>query len=109
MVTLFTDDHVFFGIRMNQMECGDVLCMATLVQGKQEDIGKCILMGFAGSKFARKVIPKGWCSIQVTAFTSCGGSETCPIPSGWKDPLKHKTVKDARGQIILWPEELLHM
>jgi len=91
------------------MECGDVISMAAIIQGKEEDIGKGVLMGFAGSKFSRKVIPNGWCTIKVSSYTPTGGSEACPIPCGWKDQGKHKTVRDVEGRIILWPHSLVHV
>jgi len=48
-----------------------------------------------------EVVPKGWCTIKVSSYTPNGGSEVCPIPSGWKDQGKQKTIRDADGRIIL--------
>lgn len=91
------------------MECGDAIHIAAIIKGRNEDIGKGVLMGLAGSKISRKVIPKGWCSIQVTSIMPTGAKEACPIPCGWKPPVKYKTLKDAEGHIILWSDELLHL
>lgn len=35
------------------MQCGNVILMGTIIEGKEEDIGKGVLMGFVGSKFSR--------------------------------------------------------
>lgn len=91
------------------MECGDVVSMAAIIHGKQEDVGTAILMGLGGSKFLRKVIPKGWCSIKVTSYNATVASESCPFPCGWKDHMKQKTLKEAEGRLILWPESMLHI
>jgi len=90
------------------MECGDVIRVFAILCGKKKEIAKGIVMGLAGTKYARKIIPKGWRAIKVTAYTCYGANEACPIPTGWADQVKQKTIKEANGRTILWPDVLLH-
>lgn len=89
------------------MDCGDVVRVFAVVKGIQKEIAKGILMGLAGSKHARKVIPKGWRSIKLTAYKGTAGNELCPIPTGWAEVLKEMTVEQAEGRTILWPDNLV--
>jgi len=64
------------------MDCGDVVRVFTFTEGKKEEIGRAIVMGLAGFKYARKEILEGWCCIKVTMYTSSGASKVCAFPLG---------------------------
>ena len=89
------------------MDCRDVIQVCALINGKGTEVGKGIVMGLAGSKFGRKVIPNGWSSIKFTADTCSGSGESCPFPAGWTD-MKQQTVREANGKTVVWPNSLLH-
>lgn len=89
------------------MDCGDVVRMYALIGGTEVEVGKGIIMGLAGSKFGRKVIPNGWSCIKLTAYTFKGFGEACPFPAGWTD-VKQQTMKEANGKTIVWPNSFLH-
>lgn len=56
-----------------QVDCGDVVRLLSEIGGIKKEIGKGIVMGLVGSKFSRKIIPKGWRSVKLTSYTF-GGS-----------------------------------
>ena len=82
--------------------------MYAIIARKKEEVAKDIVMALAGSKHAKRVIPKGWRCVKMTFYTSNAATKTCPIPVGWADPVKYRTVKEAIGRIIMWPNSLLH-
>jgi hypothetical protein len=90
------------------MDCGDVVRMYASLDGRKKEVAKGIVMALAGTKHAKKVTPKGWRCVKITSFTSDAASEACPIPAGWADKVKYKTVKEAIGRTIPWPDSLLH-
>lgn len=90
------------------MECRDLVLLLAISGGKIEEIGKAIVMGLAGSKYVRKMIPKGWKLVKVYTYTIVGASEPCPIPAGWDGVLRYNKLKDAEGRNILWPDSLMH-
>lgn len=89
------------------MDCGDVVRVYDFTEGRKEEIGKGIVMGLAGSKYSKKVIPKGWRCIKLTSYTSTGAFKICPFPARWTEQSKNQTIKEANGQSILWPDMLL--
>ena len=90
------------------MDCGDVVRMYAIIAGSKKEVAKGIVMALAGSKHAKRVIPKGWRCVKMTSYTGNAATEACPIPAGWADPVKYRTVKAAIGRIIMWLDSLLH-
>lgn len=91
------------------MDCGDIVRMYAIIAGKKKEVAKGIVMALAGSKHAKRIIPKGWRCVKMTSYTASNAAmEECPIPAGWAHPVKYRTVKEAIGRIIMWPDSLLH-
>lgn len=91
----------------DEADCEDLVSLFVFKDGKREDIGKAIVMALSGSKHVRKVLPKGWSLVKLYTYTEDGGSELCPILSGWADQVKYKTVKDAEWKSIVWLGSLM--
>ena len=89
------------------MECGDLVSLLAMEGGEKKEVGKAIIMALSGSKYVRKVIPKDWRLVKVYTYTVDGASEVCPFPAAWADQVRYKTLKDAKGRNIIWPDNLL--
>ena len=90
------------------MDCGDVVRMYVVIAGRKKEVAEGIVMALAGSKHAKKVIPGGWRCVKITSFSSNLATQACPVPEGWSDQIKYKTVREAIGRTILWPDTFMH-